>query len=110
MKILFIICLLLNFSAFSSSQEFFKFGNISIKMNFNKGVYLSSDCDLMNCEAKKGMEQIGSIKIESEDLAGGKNPFSVKCTKYLKGTVLVGLDQSGNELAFCKFSDGSMFR
>ncbi len=110
-SILFLLTLSISFSSWAAS-EFFKFGSVSMSMDFNKGFYITSTCldPQKKCEAKNAMDKIDSIEVEAEDLVGGKNPFSIKCSKHLGGVVLVGVDKSGNELAFCKFKDGTMFR
>lgn len=61
-----------------------------------------------DCEALKVGREFGQEPIPSEWLKGGKNPFSVRCSKVMKGEVLIGFDKDDNQNAFCYFKkDGS---
>jgi hypothetical protein len=42
------------------------------------------------------------------NLDGGRNPYSLVCLEYLKHSILILTDKSGNENSFCVLKDQSL--
>jgi hypothetical protein len=56
-----------------------------------------------NCRALEVMNN----RVVADSGPGGTNPGSGVCQTKLNGSVFVAKDSSGNEVAFCRFADGS---
>ncbi len=59
---------------------------------------------LEDCAANKFTS--APIELRHKELAGGKDPHSVACTKQ-NGKLNLYRDENSNEYAFCEASDGS---
>lgn len=101
------ILLILFVSTVSATTEIrFNIGGTEVTFARIDNFLVNSACE-KNCEAYKQALKFKSQKISSQDRQGGKNPASVKCTKYLAGEVVFGQDREGNQQSFCLFPDKS---
>jgi hypothetical protein len=106
------IALLLALTAFAADlpkSEFrFKQGKIAFVTDESRKLTISADCrkadGSLKCDATAGLKQLSWKKRKK----GDHNPGSTLCEKQLKGTVVVGQSESGDENSFCRFPDGSM--
>ncbi len=92
-------------SVFSTEELVYVFGSEKyVSFKRANGHIVSMHCaDAGGCIALK----MAKKKYKAPNSNGGKNPSSVKCTKGLRGMVVLGRDLEGNNQSFCKFSDGS---
>lgn len=83
-------------------------GKVAFVTELSGKLTVSADClkpdGSLQCEATKGLKDLSWKKSKK----GEENPGSTLCQKQLKGTVVVGKDNAGDENSFCRFSDGSM--
>ncbi len=108
MKLSIALFFLLSTSAFSY-EEVWKMGEsyLSLLRLEKEKILVSKSCSDKNCQALKILKTISHKNISSTDLAGGKNPGAVLCSKEKRARVIYLKDMSGNENTFCFFNDKS---
>lgn len=98
-------------TAFTREIEVYRFGNTVVAMTTTEGMLVNDSCSLKGCMALKQGKEKGKSQLKDEWLEGGINPFAARCKHIMGGTVRIGLDQKGNENAFCHFEkDDSYLR
>lgn len=84
---------------------------ITLQWHTDHEGWLSAECSSKKgCEALRILSVLRQTRISlgEPDLAGGKNPGSVLCSK-LSATVVFGQAQDGGgRMSFCKAGDGSL--
>ena len=112
MKKLALILLLLTNVALSFEEDSYRFGTLKFVFvsDYDKRLTISKNClknGKFNCLAYQTIKK-ASLKAIEDQLFGGMNPGSKICSDQLRGTVVLGKDDKGNENSFCKFSDESI--
>lgn len=65
---------------------------------------ISKSCAQSECNAKTALKRASTIGL---DFSGGANAGAKIC-RNIGGDIVIGADDSGNQLSFCRFNDGSM--
>ena len=101
----FIILFCLTTSALAS-DKIFKIKDQSVIVSNENGIMANRDCikSKSTCSAYVTARKFAQTKVQSS----GKNPHSVKCKDILKGEVVIGIVEAGNENSFCLFPDQSV--
>jgi hypothetical protein len=85
----------------------FRFNNLYVFFTVTQDQFLiNRSCIKGDCQAYLAFKNNGIIN-EKINLSFGKNPGSVWCSKKLKGTVLIGVNDFGDQQSFCQFQDNS---
>jgi putative hemolysin len=104
-----------NFQLFADSQEkIFSIGTKKTTFHHyeDKRITSTEKCESLKKEVfckklvflKDLYDQTQAAKIQPRE--GGANPGSIVCNQVLKGIVVMGVDEKGNENSFCKTPDG----
>jgi putative hemolysin len=112
--ILFLI-ITFNFLSFASSrEEIFTIANKKITFTHypEERITISEKCASLEknvfCKNIDFLKTLHDQKLATnlEIAPGGANPGAVVCNQVLKGIVVMGVDEKGNENSFCKMPDG----
>lgn len=102
----FILISFISLSAFASETFKYEIGTTTVIFHKEDSFIVNRSC-LQKCQAYKQALKHKDQQVSPQDRVGGKNPSSVKCTKYLGGDVVFGSDDGGNQQSFCLFTDKS---
>lgn len=94
-----------------ASDSVFSFGKNRLEFTERDGVILSKSClepesNRLKCDVLDKIKK-ASLKTLKRTF-GGQNPGAVACETQLGGIIVLGVDDEGNELTFCRFEDGSL--
>ncbi len=102
----FLIFFIVLSSAHASDSVSYEIGSSTVVFHKEDSFLVNRSCE-KKCEAYKLALKHKDQQVLPQDRMGGKNPSSVKCTKYMGGDVVIGQDSAGNQQSFCLFSDKS---
>jgi hypothetical protein len=106
------ILLLLISLNFSWAGEFqaYRIGSLTVVFHKVDGLWVNKSCENSKCQALATGKKEMNSEISSDLLAGGKNPFAVRCKTVMGGKVLIALDKAGNQQSLCQFPDDSFLK
>lgn len=105
----FLLIILSSLSFADEAKITYEIGNSIIFFARNENMIINKSCK-SDCLAYKKGKIADSFKVDSKDLVGGKNPASVRCSKYLGGVVVIGKSEEGHQQSFCYFKDESYLK
>ena len=70
-------------------------------------VWMSITCEKNSCGARKFIEKARTLNLVVPPEDSSQNPGSIYCS-FLKGVVLMGVNERGSQNAFCEASDKTM--